>query len=36
MERLRAAGQRIVVLDGEGPVEAVANAIWDAVVALDG
>jgi len=36
VERLRAAGQRLVALDGEGPVEAVADAIWDAVRELDG
>jgi dTMP kinase len=34
MERLRAAGQRVVVLDGEAPVEAVADAVWGAVAAL--
>jgi dTMP kinase len=34
MERLRDAGQRVLVLDGEAPVEAVADAIWAAVEAL--
>lgn len=29
--RLRAAGQRVVEIDGEAPVEAVAGAVWDAV-----
>jgi dTMP kinase len=36
LERLRAGGQRLVVLDGERPLEAVAGAVWDAVAALDG
>lgn len=36
IERLRAAGQRVVVLDGEEPVEAVAGAIWAAVEGLRG
>jgi dTMP kinase len=34
IERLRAAGQRVVELDGEAPVEAVAGAIWAEVEAL--
>jgi dTMP kinase len=36
MERLRAASHRLVVLDGEAPVEAVADAVWRAVEALEG
>jgi dTMP kinase len=32
--RLRAAGQRVVELDGEAPVEAVSDAVWRAVAAL--
>jgi dTMP kinase len=32
--RLRAAGQRVVEIDGEASVEAVADAIWDAVSRL--
>lgn len=35
IERLRAAGQRVVELDGEAPVEAVAEAVWAAVAGLD-
>ena len=31
IERLRARGERVVELDGEAPVEAVAAAVWDAV-----
>ncbi|WP_243336906.1 dTMP kinase [Anaeromyxobacter soli] len=31
---LRAAGQRVVELDGEAPVEAVADAVWAAVEQL--
>jgi dTMP kinase len=36
LERLRAAGQRVVMLDGEAPVDRVAAAIWDAVAGLRG
>jgi dTMP kinase len=36
LERLRAAGQRVVVLDGEAPVDRVAAGIWDAVAGLRG
>jgi dTMP kinase len=36
IERLRAAGQRLVVHDGEAPVEAVSDAVWRAVEALEG
>lgn len=35
LERLREAGQRVVEVDGEAPVEVVADAVWAAVVALD-
>jgi dTMP kinase len=35
MERLRAAGQDLVVLDGEAPVDAVADEVWRAVEALE-
>jgi dTMP kinase len=31
IERLRAAGQRVVEVDGEAPVAAVARALWAAV-----
>jgi dTMP kinase len=34
IRRLRRAGDRIVELDGEAPVEAVAEAVWDAVQGL--
>jgi dTMP kinase len=34
IRRLRRAGETIVELDGEQPVEAVAAAVWDAVRAL--
>jgi dTMP kinase len=34
IERLRAAGQDVVELDGEEPVEAVARAVWSAVSRL--
>jgi dTMP kinase len=36
MDRLHAAGQRVVVLDGEAPVAAVADAVWDALAGVDG
>ncbi len=32
--RLRAAGQRVDILDGEAPVEEVADAIWQVVAGL--
>jgi dTMP kinase len=35
LERVRAAGQRVVEVDGEAPVEVVADAVWAAVEALD-
>jgi dTMP kinase len=31
IERLRAAGEQVVELDGEAPVEQVARAVWDVV-----
>ena len=31
LDVLRSAGQRVVVLDGEAPVDAVADAVWAAV-----
>ena len=34
IRRVRRAGERVVELDGEAPVEAVAAAVWDAVRAL--
>jgi dTMP kinase len=34
IERLRAAGQQVVELDGEAPVEAVTDAAWAALEAL--
>ena len=34
IERLRAAGQRVVELDGEAPVEAVTDAAWTALETL--
>jgi dTMP kinase len=34
--RLRAAGQRVEVLDGEAPIEKVAEAIWRVVAGLRG
>jgi dTMP kinase len=36
IERLRAAGQRVVEIDGEGSVEAVSAAVWASVAVLDG
>ena len=36
MERLRRAGQQVVELDGEAPVDAVAATIWAAVEELGG
>jgi dTMP kinase len=36
IERLRGAGQQVVELDGEAPVDAVAAAIWGAVEGLRG
>jgi dTMP kinase len=35
LDRLREAGQRVVEVDGEAPVEVVADAVWAAVRALD-
>jgi dTMP kinase len=34
IRRVRRAGERVVELDGEAPVEAVADAVWDAVLRL--
>jgi dTMP kinase len=35
LERVRAARQRVVEVDGEAPVEVVADAVWAAVESLD-
>ncbi len=32
--RLRRAGQRVEILDGEAPVHAVADAVWEAVARM--
>jgi dTMP kinase len=36
IERLRAAGQKVVEIDGEASVEAVSAAVWASVAVLDG
>jgi dTMP kinase len=35
LERLRETGQRVIEVDGETPVEVVADAVWAAVRTLD-